>query len=423
VVKHPNLCIIIFFTHNNITMAEPVEEIIGETQVIADAPKPRGKIPMVVIGAIVAAVIVIIIVVVVLVSKKRANKGLSNANRARIAEDTARIEAARLAAQEAKLAAERAAEDLEKLRISARESQLSAETQASILADAEADAHAARVAAEDEAARLATLKNSIESAEMSAEEEAARLAAAEEAARQSRLAAQQEAARLAAEEESYRLALIAMEEEHDRAAAEEAALDAASQAADDAAAEAERQARLEEQQQQAQTTTTTTTTGTTGTTTTMVALPHGMKSGGTYRFVKTSDASMGALLAAYGSGVPIIEQISFEAGFIGDFGQNWKITQSPISGGVGLTSTKFPSKFLYETDMETVDLSSNPLAVGSNNIWILKDQGTYQGRKAVSLMNYDTGSYLSALWHSNSGSYRLYMAWDLAGTGSVWGIY
>ena len=82
---------------------------------------------------------------------------------------------------------------------------------------------AARIAAEQEAARLA------------AEAEAARLAAEAEAAR---LAAEAEAARIAAEEEAARLAA---EEAARRAAEEEAARLAA-----EAAAEAERQARIQE---------------------------------------------------------------------------------------------------------------------------------------------------------------------------------
>lgn len=82
---------------------------------------------------------------------------------------------------------------------------------------------AARIAAEQEAARLAA---EAEAARLAAEAEAARLAAEAEAAR---IAAEQEAARLAAEEAARKAA----EEEAARLAAE-------------AAAEAERQARIEE---------------------------------------------------------------------------------------------------------------------------------------------------------------------------------
>ena len=125
-------------------------------------------------------------------------------------------------------------QDAEAARLAAEEAaRIAAEQEAARLA---AEAEAARIAAEQEAARLAAE----EAARIAAEQEAARLAA-EEAAR---IAAEQEAARLAAEE----AARIAAEQEAARLAAEEAARIAAEQEAARlaaiAAAEAERQAAI-----------------------------------------------------------------------------------------------------------------------------------------------------------------------------------
>ena len=125
---------------------------------------------------------------------------------------------------------------------------------------AEQDAEeAARIAAEQEAARLAA---EAEAARIAAEQEAARIAAEQEAARiaaeaeAARIAAEQEAARIAAEQEAARLAAeeaarIAAEEEAARLAAEAeaariAAEEEAARQAALAAAEAERQARINE---------------------------------------------------------------------------------------------------------------------------------------------------------------------------------
>jgi len=159
-------------------------------------------------------------------------------------EETARV--ARVAAEEAKIAAEAeearvaeetAKEETEKIAAEKEAAKKAAEEEAAMKA---ADEEAVKQAAEEEAARKAAKE---EAAKKAAEEEAAKKVAEEEAAMQ---AAEEEAAKKAAEEEAAKKA--AEEEAVRQAAEEEAAKRAAEEEAAKKAAEEEAAKKAEEEE-------------------------------------------------------------------------------------------------------------------------------------------------------------------------------